>query len=151
MSRPRLSVPIQLTTRIVWPSSPRTVRSVPGRRLRAVGSICAGSLVARKGAISASTITMPSSAPPSPTLRFTRASVTDPRIEEHVREVDEQVDEHVDDREEQDHRLHRRVVAREDGVHREPPEPGNAVDGLGDDDAADQPRDAEADARGDRP
>src|SRR5437867_13387030 len=109
MSRPRLSVPIQLTTRLVRPSSPRTVRSVPGRRLRAVGSIRAGSLVAISGAISPSTITIPRSTPPKPTLRFTSASVADPWIEEDVRQVDEQVDEHVDDGEEQVHSLHRRV------------------------------------------
>src|SRR5205814_10486647 len=56
-----------------------------------------------------------------------------------------QVDQHVDDGEHEDHRLHGGVVARQHGVHGETAEPGDAVDRLGDDHAADQHRDADAD------
>src|SRR2546423_15224232 len=116
MSRPRLSVPIQCTTERVAPSSPRTVRSAPGYLLRATGSMRTGSPVARMGASTATTTMIASTAPPKIMLRFTRTSIPDPRIEDDVGEVDEEVDDHVEHREEQDHRLHRRKVAREHRV-----------------------------------
>src|SRR5512137_3167387 len=51
--------------------------------------------------------------------------VADPRIEQRVAEVDQQVDQHVDRREQQRHALDDRVVAPQDGVDRQAPEPGN--------------------------
>jgi len=63
--------------------------------------------------------------PPMRTDQLSRIRlIADPRIEEHVGEIDQQVDEHVRDREEKDHPLHRREVAREDRVDREPAKPG---------------------------
>src|SRR5688572_1566406 len=53
------------------------------------------------------------------TLSMRQQSVADARVEEHVRQVDQQVDHHVDEREQQDHALDRRKVARQHRVDRE--------------------------------
>src|SRR5215208_4891197 len=53
--------------------------------------------------------------------------VADARVEEHVREIDQQVDHHVDEREQQDQALDRREVACQHRIDREPAEPGDRV------------------------
>ena len=50
----------------------------------------------------------------------------DPRVDERVRDVDEQVDEHEDDRDEEDPALEHRVVAVEDRLDEPQPMPGHA-------------------------
>src|SRR3954462_2725498 len=80
----------------------------------------------------------------------TSASIPDPRIEEGVGEVAHEVDDHVDAREQQDHPLDDRVVALRDRVDDEAADPRDVEDRLGDDDAADKKRDADADHGHDR-
>src|SRR5687767_14756130 len=75
-------------------------------------------------------------------------SVADPRVEEHVREVDHQVDQYVDEGEEQDHALDGWEVARQHRIDRQPAEPRDGVYRLGDHHAADQDGDADADYGG---
>jgi len=76
-------------------------------------------------------------------------SVAYARVEDHVREIDQKVDPDVDEREEQDQALDGREVARQYRVDRKPAEAGYRIDRFGDDDAADQQGDADADDRGD--
>ena len=61
-----------------------------------------------------------------------------------------QVDQHEAHRDQQDDALHQRVVAREDRVHHQPPDPRQREDGLGDDGAADQRAQLQPDDRHDR-
>src|SRR5579862_4092850 len=77
-------------------------------------------------------------------------SVPDARVEERIAQIDQEVDQHIGGREYEDDALDDRVVAPEDGVDREAPEPGDGKHRLGDDDAADQQRDADPDDRHDR-
>ena len=67
-----------------------------------------------------------------------------------VAEVDEQVDQHVGGREHQDDALDDRIVAAQDRIDGQPADAGDREHRLGDDDAADQQRDADADDRHDR-
>ena len=79
-----------------------------------------------------------------------RHSIADPRVEQRVGDIDEKVDQHVDEREQQDHRLDGRIIARQHGIDGEPAEARNGEDAFGDDHAADQQRDAEPDHGDDR-
>src|SRR4029453_13242037 len=150
MSRPSESVPIQCLTSVLEPSAPRTVCSDPGVLLRNAGLISAGSSGVKSGAARPMAVMSTRIAAPMTTtgLRSNRRAtprrttggapsgasspiesavrlITNPRIERRVRDVDQQVYQHVHEREEQDHGLHGRVVAREHGIDRQPTEAGD--------------------------
>src|SRR6185295_7377020 len=72
-------------------------------------------------------------------------SVLDPRVEQPVGEIDQQIDQHVYPGEKQDHALDDRVIPAQNGVDREPANARNCEHRLGDDGAADEQRDADAD------
>src|SRR5512133_255754 len=55
----------------------------------------------------------------------------DSRVENTVREIDEQVDEHDDDGDEEHAALNDGIVARLDRVHEPGADPGEGEDGLG--------------------
>src|SRR4051794_26765962 len=77
-------------------------------------------------------------------------SVPDPGIEQRVADVDGEIDEHVPRREHQDDALDDGIVAPQDGVDDETADAGDGEYRLGDDDAGDEQRDADADDRRDR-
>ena len=80
-----------------------------------------------------------SPAPPRSGCRGSRRpSVADPWIEQRVDHVDREVDHDVDEREQQDHGLDRRIVARQHRIDGQPAEARNREHAFGDDDAADQ-------------
>src|SRR5258706_6858098 len=80
-----------------------------------------------------------------------RSSLTaDPRVEEPVREVDDQVDDDEGQREDQHRALQQDVVAREDRLHHQPAEPGPREHGLGEDGAAHELAGLEPEQREDR-
>src|SRR5438093_816323 len=66
------------------------------------------------------------------------SAISDPRIDPAIQEIHEQVAQDEADGDEQDHTLHERIVAREDGVHHQAPHAWQGKDVLGDDGAADQ-------------
>ena len=74
----------------------------------------------------------------------------DPRIEIGVEHVDGQVDRHEADGEDQDRALRQREVARGDGADRHAADARPGEHGLGDDRAAEQEADLQADQRDDR-
>ena len=74
-------------------------------------------------------------------------SVTDPRVEQRVRQVDGKVHEHVHGREDQRDALDDRVVAAQDRIDRQSSHAGYREDGLGDDRASDQRGEAYADGQ----
>src|SRR5438093_9162854 len=74
-------------------------------------------------------------------------SVTYPRVEQHVRKVDQQIDQHVDRGKNQDHALNDGIVAAQDRIDGEASDAGQREHRLGDDRAADQQCDANADDR----
>ncbi len=77
-------------------------------------------------------------------------SISDPRIDHRIENVDGEVHQDVGKAEQQHDALDDRVVAAQDGIDREAAEPGNGEYALGDHGAADQERDADADDRHDR-
>src|SRR5947209_6606461 len=94
----------------------------PGRRSRLAASKSEGSTVPSSGAAMAMAIRSSSAEPPIRTDQFWTMRrifplIADPRVEEHVREVDQQIDHHVDEREEKDQPLHGGKVAREHRIH----------------------------------
>src|SRR6267142_1971544 len=60
------------------------------------------------------------------------SAISDPRIDPAVEEIHEQIAQDEADGDEQDHALHERIVAREDGVHHQAPHAGQGEDVLGD-------------------
>src|SRR5512143_724820 len=110
MSRPKESDPIRKVCCSVSPSRVVISPRMPGSRSRLPASNSDGSTVPSSGAASATSTSNASTLAPMRTDQFwnTRAVamlIADPRIEEHVGQVDQQVDQHVDEREEQDHPL----------------------------------------------
>src|SRR5207302_2299248 len=63
---------------------------------------------------------------------------TDARVDVSIEEIDEQVAHDEAERDQEDHALHQRVVAREHGVDDEAADPGEREDVFGDHSAADQ-------------
>src|SRR5687768_11062267 len=138
--------------------------SLEGCFSRLTGSTAWGSTVPSQGASTATRIMAASTIPPTIAVGWRRnaslkrpgataasvraavaMSVADARIEVHVGEVHREVHEHVGAREDQDHALDDGIVAPQDRVHREAPDARDGEHGLGDDRAADQERDADAD------
>src|ERR687895_173918 len=74
----------------------------------------------------------------------------DARVEEGVRDVDEQVHEHEDDRDEKDSALENRVVAVLDRLREPRAHAGDREDGLGEDRAGEEEPGLEPDDRDDR-
>src|SRR4030095_4536188 len=74
-------------------------------------------------------------------------SVADPRIEEHVRQIDQKIDQYVDGGKNQYHALDDRVVAAKDRVDGQAPDPRQREHRLGHDRAADQQRNPDTDDR----
>src|SRR5216684_8832325 len=81
------------------------------------------------------------------TMTGAGSAISDPRIDPAIEEIHEQVAQDEADGDEQDHALHERIVAREDGVHHQAPHAGEGEDVLGDDGAADQGAELEAEHR----
>src|SRR5215475_1740622 len=161
MSRPRWSLPSQC--------------SGPGRASVLAASVAMGSCVESGSAkIAVNTITSISTPPKAPSgfLRQKRTTVgtnpawtgarpapissspvsaatglakLHPGIEPAVEQVDEQVREYDHDRDEHDEVLDDRIIAPEDGLHEEARHTGQVEDGLGDDQAANQERELDAD------
>ena len=77
-------------------------------------------------------------------------SIPDARVEHGVEHVDHEIDDDIRAREHEDDALDHRIVAAQDRVDRQAAEARNREHALGDDDAADQQRDADADHRDDR-
>src|SRR5262245_55128774 len=122
---------------------------------RLTGATACGSTVPSHGASAATRIMAASTTPPtmavgwrhSASLKRPRTgdpddgaaraavamSVSDARVEEHVREIDREVDEDVGPREDQDDALDDRVVAAQDRVHREAADARDREHGFGDD------------------
>src|SRR5438046_1492141 len=80
-----------------------------------------------------------------PSTQPARSVVADPRIQHHVDHVDHEVDEDEDRREEQHQGLDERVVAVRDRVDEQLADAVEVEDLLGDDEAADEEREFEAD------
>src|SRR5262245_43248360 len=154
------------TSRPNW-SVPNHQRSDGGRR-RFTGASLNGSWVAISGAQTAMMTRTASSTPPKAMVGLRRiavasekrrpgdgarssvmtamsCSVTDPRIEEGVGDVDDQVDDHLGGGEHQDQPLYDGIVALQHGVDGQPAEARDVEHGLGDHDARDQERNADAD------
>src|SRR5882724_12580647 len=91
-----------------------------------------------------------SPAPRSECRGSRRPSVANPWIEQRVDHVDRQVDHDVDEREQQNHGLYRRIVARQHCVDCQPAETRDRENAFGDDNAADQERNTEPDHGDDR-
>src|SRR5262245_23414682 len=77
-------------------------------------------------------------------------SVADARIEEHVAQVHREVDQHVSSREDENDALNDRIIAPQDGIHCEAAYAGDREHGLGNDRAAHEERDPDADDSHDR-
>ncbi len=71
-------------------------------------------------------------------------------VEHRIEHVDHEIDDDIRAREHEDDALDHRIVAAQDRVDRQAAEAGDGEHALGDDDAADQQRDADADHRHDR-
>src|SRR3954471_22278420 len=129
MSRPYESEPMRKTCFTVSPSRLMISPASPRRRSRLAASKSEGSTVPSSGAAMAMAIRSSNARPPMGTDQFCNMRlIADPRIEEHVRQVDQTVDHHVDEREKQDQALHGGKVARKHGIHGEPAQPRNGVD-----------------------
>src|SRR5436190_1095935 len=113
--------------------------SADGGFKRRIGDTASGSTVPSHGAKMAIAIIKSSTTPPTIAVGWRRnasrrncqveetgfgaastviadMSVTNPRVEEHIRQIDREIDQHVDRREHQDHPLDDRVVATQDRV-----------------------------------
>src|SRR5258708_18717116 len=78
----------------------------PGSRSRLAASNRVGSTVPSQGAVTARKTKNKSAAPPRRTDQLARMwLIADPRVEEHVGQVDQQVDRHIQEGEEQDQPL----------------------------------------------
>src|SRR5215470_10836586 len=75
------------------------------------------------------------------------SAISDPRIDPAIEEIHEQVAQDEADGDEQDHALHERVVAREDGVDHEAPDSRKSEDVLRDDGAPDEGAELEPEHR----
>src|SRR5215216_3904616 len=80
----------------------------------------------------------------------TGASIPDARVEKSVGDVYQQVDQHFHPGEYDDQSLDDRIVALKHRIHGQASETGNVEHGLGDDDARDEQRNADADDGDDR-
>src|SRR5437899_12340343 len=159
----------------VWlPSALRKISSKPGSLLRTAGLIAAGSIVPSQGAARPMSRMIVRIAAPATTTGLRNRRRNDPLdstgavgaiaaesstmlisianawVEHGVHHVDQQIDEHVHECKKQDHRLHCRVIAREHRIDSKPAQPRDAENAFGDDDAADEQRDADADHGDDR-
>src|SRR5262245_55484376 len=119
-----------------WRRRPRAQRGLPG-----VEPIAGGS---RSSDGSSST--------PSPTTRSAASSsgcsaMADPRVEQHVQEVDDDVDHDEGDGDDQRAALHHHQVALEDRVDQQPAHAGQREQGLDDHRPADHGGDLETDDR----
>src|SRR5262245_59277712 len=109
-----------------------------------------GSAVTKSGATTPTSAVSPTMAMPTRArrLRVSRPSARwrsrrasgepETRVEDDIEGVDGEVDQRHEQRDGQDHTLQHRVVAVDDGVHRELAHPGPGEDLLGDDRAPEQ-------------
>ena len=74
--------------------------------------------------------------PRAPSQYLTRGS------SKRIADIDGEIDQHIGSREQQDYALDDGIVAPQDRVDGEPTDAGNGEDRLGDDDAADEQRNA---------
>src|ERR1051325_5055789 len=103
MSRPKESEPIRKRCLTVSPSSVMTSPTCPGVRSRLAASNSVGATVPRYGAAIEMMISRKSAEAPMRTAPFLKiVLITDPRVEEDVRQIHQQVDHYVHEREEQD-------------------------------------------------
>src|SRR3954454_4032407 len=132
-----------------------------GLRRRRIGDSACGSTVPRYGASVAISTMRPMSTAPATMVGWRRRkprafgvaiekagaamlaettlirlSIAHARVDQGVADVDREVDEHIGGREQKRYALDDRVVAAQDGVDGQPPEPRDGSHGLGDDDAA---------------
>src|SRR5690606_29409943 len=104
----------------------------------------------RRPASSAAGRWRPASTACGKSVAVQRSSIADPRIEKGIGEVDEELDEHVKAAGQKDHALDDRIIARQNGVDREPSNPGDIEDAFRYDHAADQQSEASPDYGHDR-
>src|SRR6185436_13476593 len=122
MSRPKESEPIMNVCLMISPSSVVISPALPGTRSRLPASNSVGSTVPSQGAAAATNTSSTSTLAPMRTDQFLKTRgvamlVTDPRVEKHVRQVDQQVDHHVEEGKKQDHALDGRKIARQHRIH----------------------------------
>src|SRR5437867_9110544 len=141
------------TSRPNW-SLPRRYPD-PGAWSAVRGAVLIGSLGLSQGAPMASSartprITRPATAPRWRISRRGPSANADPRVDEGVRDVDEDVDHHVRRRHEQHGALHERKVLGEDSADDQPPQSRAAEHGLDDDGAGQEIPELQAEDRDDR-
>src|SRR5271170_6398409 len=98
MSRPKESEPKRKVCLMISPSSVVISPVLPGTRSRLPASNSVGSTVPSHGAAIATSTSSASTLAPMRTDQLPgMCLIADPRVEEHVREVDQQVDQHVNE------------------------------------------------------
>src|SRR3954471_8654421 len=98
--------------------------------------------------LSAGVLSAAAVAPVSPRcIALTVLAIADPGVEEGVDDVDDQVSEDEDHGDEEDDALHDGIVTIEDGPHQDAADAADGEDGFGDDGAAEQQSQLNADDR----